>query len=170
MHIEETFDGFGHTHTLTEWARMACIDPMTFLYFVVVKDLTVEEVFRLRKREYKPPRERKPREGANMMETKNLVAQLLINSGYEVLPGSVAIVQVRRSVHYLEYKDRPLGWYDYRMDYLGGMAGDWLRLKDPRVPGQKIVQMKNGAWRVHPDTQARLREARQAAKKEDAVG
>ena len=146
---------YGEELTASEWAERLGVEPDLIL-LCVQAGRSVAEIHALLKQPYKPPKTRKPREGAQMLRTKERMAILLEVSGIADRNEAANDLTVQRvgthSWHAVHYQGSRLGVYDYKAEALRLSGGQTLPLGLLAWKDAKVLHGADGLWRSHPDT------------------
>ena len=160
MTNEKTIDGFGYTYTVSEWANLLDLSMDVFKYYTEEKGLTVEDLYEIRGFNFVPkkPKQRKPRQGARMEETKLRMYLLLLDSGYLLDEGQDQITVKpldNNGNHFVAVGRRAFGTYNYREGTLKMKTGNGIPLRELDKEGltATVIQTRDGGWDIHPDTQ-----------------
>lgn len=150
---------YGEERSVAEWAEVLGVKP-ELIIICVEAGKTVADIHMLLGKAYAPPKTRKPRESAAMVKTKERMAILLEMSGIADREDAIKAIEIRRvgthSSHQVLYEGLPLGVYDYRQGGLTLSGGQGVNLWRRDWEDIKVVQMCNGSWTLHPDTQKLL--------------
>lgn len=147
---------FGAELSLCEWAEQIQMTAVDVAYYLEVKGLTIEDLFRIKGRKPKiKGAERKPRVSAEMVRTRERIGVLLENSGY-IGPNELESIEVRRSGththHAITFRGKPLGIYNYKTGGLVLSGGEGFPLWALEWEEAKIQIEQDGRWCIHPDT------------------
>lgn len=155
------YKGFGHEHTVAQWAHMANMRAGELRYWVETKGLTVEDILQLKKLSYKSPyekadSERKQRTGPRLAATINLVHDVLLASGY-MTNATVDDITVKpidtNGNHAVQFQGQPLGVYNYRTGALKLTGGGGINLKEFDPLTVLIEKNSLGTWSLQRETQ-----------------
>lgn len=161
--------GFGMEKTSAEWAALSGLHRNTMRRYLFEYGVTVEEIYKLRgiappgagkpEPAGNPSRNRKPRRGAKLEETRQTIYTLLVVSGY-VGPGegieAVWAGYQHPQSHKVAFKDCPVGSYNYEKKELKLTSGEGLKLEDRFIGELKIRKNHMNLWEVHPETRQLL--------------
>jgi transposase len=149
-------EGFGVELSSTEWAEMLGVSVGTIHYWVEKEGKTIQDIYAMLGRKYNPPKTRKPRESAKMVETKERMAILLEVSGVSEREEALKALTIERigthSYHGVHYQGALVGVYDYRKGTFQLCTGQGIPLWKLEWEDAKVVIGSDGLWHVHPDT------------------
>ncbi len=152
------YEGFGTEKTAAEWANAGGL-PRNSVCRYLAAGWTVEEIFQYRRVKYDPQAEkteRMKRVGPCMEETIRLIMNLLNDSGYKPSEGAIKVSVLPNSVHHISYRNKYLGWYEYKKDALHLKDGNSLMLRNPLVDKPKITLTQNGEWWLSVETKREI--------------
>lgn len=149
-------EGFGVELSSTEWAEMLEVSVGTIHYWVEKEGKTIQDIYAMLGRKPKLPKERKPRESAKMVETKERMAILLEMSGVADRNEAIKALTISRvgnnGHHRVDYNGQLVGVYAYRSGALSLSGGQGIPLGTLEWEDAKVVIGSDGLWHVHPDT------------------
>jgi hypothetical protein len=135
---------------------MLGVSAGTIQYWVVKEEKTIPEIYAMLGRKPKLPKERKPRESAQMLWTKERMAILLEMSGIANRNDAVKDLVIKRvgnhGHHRVDYNGQLIGVYAYRIGSLSLSGGQGIPLGKLEWEDAKLVRGSDGLWHVHPDT------------------
>lgn len=155
--------GFGAELSTTEWAELLGVSVGTIHYWVEREGKTIPDIYAMLGRKPKPPKvpkERKPRESAQMLQTKERMAILLEMSGVADRNEAITGITIKRignnGHHRVDYKGKMLGVYAYRTGALNLSGGQGIPLGVLEWEDAKVLLGSDGLWYPHPDTHSLL--------------
>lgn len=154
----KTYTGFGHALPAKKWADLLGMGRAEFNYYAEEKDLSVEDMYKLRDITFTPPRGRKDRWGEKMKDTQDEMFLLLMRSGYVLQKETKETVTVKpldkKGNHQVKFKDSIVGSFNYRTGVLTLSNREGLHLRRLEEDGEEPMIRKNevGLWEVHPVT------------------
>lgn len=153
-------EGFGVELSSTEWAELLGVSVGTIHYWVEKEGKTIQDIYTMLGRRPKLPKERKPRESAQMVKTKERMAILLEMSGVADRNEAIKDLTISRvgnnGRHRVDYKGQLIGVYAYRTGALSLSGGQGVPLGTLEWEDAKVVIGSDGLWHVHPDTHGLL--------------
>lgn len=155
----KNYEGFGEVHGLREWARLLDVNKDTLRYWLVSKEVTVEEFARVNKIKYKAGTVDSGRINENrVVQAEALLRDLFERSGYN--PDKI---ETDRQPGANELEVRYMGrWvglyylYHQRQGVLAFKDGRGINLLDYPVNNPMIFRDTSGDWDIHPDTKMEL--------------
>lgn len=152
---DKKYQGFGAEHTVEEWAKMLNVRTGVVRYLFEEKQVPPERLAECVNVMYNPGAlNRKPREGARMAETRQLVEELLTRSGFTVYPCSVTVKIAYKTYHSVFFEGHRIGKYNYATGWLFDLyRASALPLKAHYSEDLKIQEAPNGFWEPTPDSQ-----------------
>lgn len=154
----KTYTGFGYALPAKKWADLLGMGSAEFKYYIEEKDLSVEDMYKLRGINFEPPRGRKDRWGEKMKDTRDEMFLLLVRSGCVYPKETRETVTVKpldkKGNHQVKFKDSIVGTFNYRTGVLtlSNREGLHLRKLEEEEAEPMIRQNEAGLWEVHPHT------------------
>lgn len=154
----KTYTGFGYALPAKKWAELLGMRLSELSYYAEEKDLSVEDMYKLRGIIFNPPRGRKDRWGGKMKDTQDEIFLLLLRSGYVLPKETKHTITVKpldkKGNHQVKFKDSIVGAFNYRTGVLtlSNREGLHLRRLEEEEAEPMVRQNDAGLWEVHPLT------------------
>lgn len=159
---------YGEEFSASEWAERLEVE-VDLIFLCLQAGKSIADIHVLLKKPYEPPKTRKPRESAQMLQTKERMAILLEVSGVADRSEAMGALTVQRlgnnGWHRVLFEGLVLGNYNYRNGSLRLSGGQGLPLWSLEQENAKVTQDADGLWQPHPDTQKHI--VQQAIKTKD---